>query len=99
MQQEPDQELLQLEQQLSEAIAAENFFDTASGKLIIELINKRVNISLAKITSDKFDKDHMGFVNEKNWMNANKRLLRELQVAAHPARREKLKERLEKYGA
>lgn len=90
-----EQEVLSLEQQLAEAQSASNFFENPTGQLIVKLINKRVNLSLQKITSDKFEKDHMGYINELSWLNANKKLLRELQVAAHPLRKEKLQERID----
>lgn len=92
---EPEQELAQLQAQLNEAAAAEHFFETASGKLFIELINRRVNTSLKKLTSDAYLKDHTGYVNELAWLNANKRFLRELQVASSPQRKAKLQERVD----
>lgn len=90
-----EQEIAQLEQQLRESAAAENFFNTASGKLIVELINKKVNLSLKKITSSKFEKDHMGYVNELAHLNAHKQLLKELQIAGSPIRKQKIQEKLD----
>lgn len=92
---EEQRQLVQLQSLLSETLAAERFFETASGRLIEQLINKRVNISLRKLTGEDFLKDHTGFVNENAWLRANQRLLRELQVAASPVRRDKLVERIE----
>lgn len=94
-QQTLEQEIARLEQQLREVVAAEQVFESAPGKLIVELIGKRVTLSTRKITSNEFIKDHEGYVNELSWLNANKRLLRELQVAAAPARARKIRERLE----
>lgn len=93
-----EQEIALLEQQLSEANAADNFFETASGKLITQLISKRITLSVDKLTSDKFLRNHKGYVTELAWLNANKRLLRELQVASAPQRVEKIKEKLKDYG-
>lgn len=91
------QELAQLEQQLREAVAAEEFFERASGRLIVDIINRRVNIALRNITSDKFVKDHTGYVNELSWLKANQRLLKGLQIAKLPTRKAKIEERLEEY--
>lgn len=97
MEQEMEKQEQELRQQLNEAIAADEFFESAAGKLIVKLITHRVTISTRTITSDKFKNDHAGYVNELAWLNANKQLLRELQVAASPQRKAKIREKLEPY--
>lgn len=89
-----EQETQQLEHQLKEALAAEDFFNLASGKLFQELATRKINYFTKQILSDKFDKDHVGFVNTKAELNAYKTLLHMMQVAASPDRKNRLRERL-----
>jgi hypothetical protein len=92
---ETEQELAKLEFQLRESVAAEHFFETESGKLIEKLLSAEITAALAKIVGDEFKKDHTGYINELTWLQANKRLLRKLQIAASPIRRSKIQERLD----
>ena len=92
---EQDKEILQLHQQLSEAIVATEFFKTDPGRLFVQLATAEVNRAVQDITSDKYDKDHMGFLARKADMNAYKKMLRKMQVAASPIRIQKLKEKLD----
>jgi predicted NACHT family NTPase len=93
--QDPDQ--LRLELQLNEALAAEEFFERASGKLIVEVMTKEINLLLRDITSDKYLKDHMGYVNCLAMLDARKSLLKKLQVAGSPQRKAKIEEKLAGY--
>jgi len=90
-----NEEIARLEQQLAEAVAAENFFETASGKLFTELASKQVNKLLNDITSDKFRDDLAGYNNALSDLKAYKKMLRLMQVAASPQRKAKIQERLD----
>lgn len=92
---ETNKELEHLQTQLREALAAENFFETASGKLLVELFVKNINKLVTDITSDKYRKDLMGYNIALADMTAYKKILRSLQVAANPQRVEKIKEKME----
>lgn len=87
-------EIAELEEQLREAIAAEDFFNQASGKLFQKLANAEVNKILKDITSDKYRKDLMGYNNALSDLNAYKNMLKRMQVAASPDRRRKIREKL-----
>jgi hypothetical protein len=87
--------LLNLELLLNESLNAENFFETGSGKLIVELLTKEITILVKRLTSDEFKKDHMGYVNTLSDLQARQGLLKKLQVAASPVRRQKIREKLD----
>lgn len=89
------QETEKLEEQLREAVAAENFFEQASGKLFKELAQKKINLIIKDITSDKYRKDITGYNNALADLNAYKHMLRAMQVAASPQRKAKIVEKLD----
>lgn len=88
-------EVERLEEQLREAVAAENFFEQASGKLFKELAQKKINMIIKDITSDKFRKDITGYNNALADLNAYKYMLRAMQVAASPQRKAKIQEKID----
>lgn len=88
-------EVSQLHQQLKESIAAEEFFERASGKIVVEILTKEITRLTRLIASDKFLKDHMGYVTAVCELRANQGLLMRLHVAASPARKAKIQERLD----
>jgi hypothetical protein len=90
-----NQETAELERQLSEAIAGEEFFERASGKLIVELLTKEITNLTRKVTSNDFLKDHVGYVNAVCALQANQNLLKRLQLAAAPQRKAKILEKLD----
>lgn len=92
---EQEQQLALLESQLRESIAAEEFFERASGKLIVELLTKEITLLVKKITSDEFVKDHMGYINALSRLRANQDILKKLQVAASPVRRGKIQDKID----
>lgn len=95
-QDQTEQEILKLEEQLRESAAAEEFFERASGKLIVELLTKEITRLVRDITENKkYLKDHNGYVNAVCELRANKNLLRRLQVGASPIYRGKLNDKLE----
>jgi hypothetical protein len=61
------------------------------------LATAEINKLLADVISDKFDKDHQGYVSAKNELKVWKKMLRKMQVAASPQRRAKIEEKLEYY--
>jgi hypothetical protein len=92
---ETEQEISRLESQLNEAAAAERFFESASGKLINELIAKEVTRLTRDMVSDKYIKDHTGYMYCLAELRAWQGILKRLQVAASPVRRAKIQERLD----
>lgn len=90
-----DKQLAELEHQLRNSIAAEEFFKTEPGRLFTELATKKINQLNKAIISDKFLKDHSGYVNAVCELRAYKEMLRRLQLQASPALRGKIDERLE----
>lgn len=92
---EQDKKLAKLEQSLSKALIAEQFTKSDTGRLFTELAELEINKALKDITSDKYDKDHQGFLARKADMNAYKTLLRRMQLLASPQMRAKLEEQLE----
>lgn len=97
-QMEQEQEIRNLELQLNEAIAAENFFETASGKLASDLATKEIDRLIKDICSDKYLHDHMGYVVAVTQLQARRDWLKRLQLAKSPKRVAKIKERLAQYG-
>lgn len=85
---------MELEQQLNQAVAASNFFETETGRLFVKLANLKINKYTRDILSDKFDDNHFGYVNCKSDLNAYKNMLVMMQRAANPKIKAKLEERL-----
>lgn len=94
-QEQLDKEISLLEQQLRESIDAENFFQTNSGVLWQRLAQLEITRAVNDVTSDKYEKDHTGYIKRLADIQAYKTLLRKMHVAAAPARREKIIERLD----
>lgn len=92
--QQTNPELEKLEEELREAIAAESFFEQASGILFAKIANKVINQITKEILSDKFEQSLSGYNNAKAKINAYRDMLKKMQVAASPARREKLEEKI-----
>ncbi len=88
------EEVEKLEEQLREAVAAESFFEQASGKLFVQLATKKINLIIKEITSDKYRKDITGYNNALADLNAYKHMLKAMQVAASPQRKRKINEKL-----
>lgn len=83
-----------LANQLAETIKAEQFFTTESGRLWSELATKEITRLTRDISSDKYLKDHQGYVHAVIELGVWRKMLRKMQVAASPARRAKLEERI-----
>lgn len=90
-----DAELLQLENELREAVAAEDFFNLASGKIWVKIVTLEIDKVLKDITSDKYVKDHTGYVNALADLRANRNVLRRMQLAGSPMRKAKIQEKIE----
>ena len=88
-------EIAVLEEQLAEAVAADNFFETATGKLFQKLATAEITRIVNDVTSDKYRKDLVGYNLAIADLNAYKKLLRKMQVAGSPARMAKIRERLD----
>lgn len=94
--QEPDKtpEVLKLESQLRETVAAEQLLESQAGRLLVDLLTLEINQGIQRITGDTYLKDHAGYVHALAEINVAKRLLRRIQVAASPVRREKILQKL-----
>lgn len=90
-----DQELLKLEQQLRETVNAEKFFETNTGILWTQMVTEEITRALNDISSDKYEKDHSGYVKRLADLQAYKRILKKMQLAGSPIRKQKILERLE----
>ncbi len=88
------EEIEKLQDQLREAVAAEQFFDQATGKLFVQLATKKINLIIKEITSDKYRKDITGYNNALADLNAYKYMLKAMQVAGSPQRKAKLRQKL-----
>lgn len=89
------EEIAILEDQLREAIAAEEFFNTASGKLWVKIATKEIDRIVKEITSDKYRDDLPGYNNALSDLNAYRKQLRMMQIAGSPVRKAKIQERLD----
>ncbi len=89
------EEIEKLQDQLREAVAAEAFFDQATGKLFTQLATKKINLIIKEITSDKYRKDITGYNNALADLNAYKYMLKAMQVAGSPQRKAKITEKLD----
>jgi hypothetical protein len=89
-----DAEIIRLEGQLHEVAVAENFPETDTGRLWLQLATAEINHALKDITSDKYEKDHTGYVKRLADLQAYKKMIRKMQVAASPIRKQKIQEAL-----
>jgi hypothetical protein len=92
---QPNQRQQQIEQLLNKALLAEKFFESESGRLWTELITMEINAAVKDITSDKYDKDHNGYLARKAEMKASQKILRKMQRLSHPDYKQRLKDELE----
>ena len=94
---QPDQptEVEKLESQLRETIIAEQFFEQGTGMLWVRLVQEEITNAVRDVTSDKYEKDHMGYLKRLADLQAYKKILTKMQAAASPVRRKKINERLE----
>lgn len=77
-----------LQKEIAESVAAEEFFETASGKLFRTLAETAINANIAKITSGEFIKDHQGYINSLAELNAYRKILNIMTLKSSPERRE-----------
>lgn len=87
-----DEEILKLEKQLAEVLAAEEFPKTESGRLWLQLATAEINKALKDITSDKYEKDHMGYLKRLADLQAYKNMVNRMQIAGSPIRKQKIVE-------
>jgi hypothetical protein len=92
MPEDRDDEIVRLQQQLAEVLAAEEFEKSEAGRLWIQLATAEINKAVADITSNKYDKDHMGYLARKSDLNCYKNMLKRMQLAGSPVRKQKIVE-------
>lgn len=93
--QDLESQLAELESQLRECAAAENFFETGSGKLIVELFTKNITRITRDVASQKYLKDFQGYQLAVLELGVYSKILRSIQVAAAPQRRQIINEKIE----
>ena len=90
---EMDQQAKQLqeaESALRDSINAEKFFETNVGLLFTRYAEIFIQSCLKDILSNKYDKDHQGFLARKAEMSAYQKMLRKMQATASPVYRNKV---------
>lgn len=87
-------EQIKLEQHLHEVAVAENFPQTETGRLWLEFATAEINRILADITSNKYEKDHTGYIKRLADLQAYKKMVLKMQLAASPVRKQKLQDAL-----
>lgn len=85
-----DEDIIKLETQLAEVLAAEKFPETESGRLWMQLATAQINRAVKDITSDKYEKDHMGYLKRLSDLQAYKNMVKAMQIAASPVRKAKI---------
>lgn len=94
-QEQQEQQLQRLDSEIRKSVAAEKFFETATGKLFVELAEKEINNAITDILSSRFEKDHSGYLARKADLNAYKKMLNMMSRAGSPEVRNKLLEKRE----
>lgn len=84
-----------LQKQFNEAVAASEFLDSAAGKLWVDLASQEISHIVRDITSDKYIKDHNGYIYALAELRANEKMLRKFRAAASAERRNKIQDRLD----
>jgi len=87
-----DEELTKLYDQLAEVVAAEKFPETDSGRLWNQIAMAEINKAIADITSDKYEKDHPGYVKRLADLQAYKNIYKRMQLAGSPVRKQKIQD-------
>lgn len=90
-----NQDLDKLSQQLSETITARGGLEDDFGRLLVGLFAKHITRLTRDVTGDKYRKDLTGYNNALSDLHAYQRILKELQLIAHPLREAKLREKLD----
>ena len=90
-----NKEITRLEQQLREAALAAQFLEQDTGRLWVEFATQEINKIVNDITSDKFLKDHVGYVNALADLRAYKKMINKFRLACAPQRVAKINERIE----
>lgn len=86
------EEIVKLQGQLAEVLAAEKFPETESGRLWLQLATAEINKALKDITSDKYEKDHMGYIKRLADLQAYKNIVNRMTIAKSPVRKQKILE-------
>jgi hypothetical protein len=76
--------IAKLQGQLDKAIAGENFHQTKPGKLIVDILRTDVTNFTNDVLSDKFIKDHDGYLDARAKANYASSLLDRLVKVANP---------------
>jgi len=93
--QDLENQIQTLESQLRECAAAENFFETGSGKLITKLFTDNITRLTRRIASEKYLKDFHGYQLAVLELGVYQKILKSIQVAAAPQRRKIIQEKLD----
>lgn len=81
-----------IENQIRQAAQAEELKNLEAGKLIPALLTEEITRLTRDVISDKYAKDHQGYIVALGELHANQKLLRKLQSLTNPKRTRKLRE-------
>lgn len=86
------EQIAQLEQELSEALEAEQLVNSRSWDVLRRIMQQEINRAINDMCSEKFVSDHEGYLAARATVVAYRRLLRriEAKVASAPKVQEKL---------
>lgn len=59
------------------------------------MVQSEITKAVTDITSDKYEKDHTGYIKRLADLQAYKKILRKMQLAGSPVRKQKIRERME----
>jgi hypothetical protein len=83
--------IAKLQGQLDKAIAGENFHQSKPGKLIVEILQHDVTAFTNDVLSDKFVKDHDGYLDARAKANYASSLLDRITKVADPKIQQQLR--------
>lgn len=85
---------LRLEREVRDCIAAEQLMNFEAGQVLVRWLTARVNLHIANITSDRYKKDHTGYVGTLAQLAEDKYLLRKIQLSSNENVKHKLNTQL-----
>lgn len=83
-----------LEEELRDMMFAEKLLNYESGKVLIKWLQARCNIYINQLTSEKFVKDHTGYVQAQARLKENQYLIRKINASSHGGIKAKLENKL-----
>lgn len=85
---------LKLEQEVRDCIAAEQLMNFESGQVLVRWLTTRINLHVKNVTSDRYLKDHTGYMKEIAELQEDQFLLKKIQYASNENIKHKLNTKL-----